>query len=277
MKLIGVHIDSSPENIIESITEAKKYGANLVQFFVNTSIKDKTIYSKIRNVLIENNMKCVVHASFTINLAQGWDSYTLSVQQLIDEIKLASVVGALEIVVHLGKQLNLSKEECINNMYTSLMHIHNETKNTDVKILLETSTGQGTELGYILEDLAIIYRKFSKHKKKEVVERFGLCLDTCHVFSAGYNFNNKKAIEIFFDNFNELIGIKEIKLVHLNDSKVPSGSKVDRHENIGRGFIGEKNLLIVANVFKKYEIPIILETSYPRIYEDLYLLLENKK
>lgn len=274
MNLVGIHIDSSPENIINSIIEAKNYGANFVQFFVNTSIKEKNIYNKIKQILIDNEMKCVIHASFTINLGQNWDNYTWSVQQMIDEIKLSSLIGAYGIVVHLGKQLNLSKEECINNMYTSLMYIHNETKNQGLKILLETSTGQGTEIGSRIEDLAIIYRKFSKHKNREISNRFGICLDTCHVFSAGYNFNSKKAIEIFFDNFNELIGIKELKLVHLNDSKVPCGSKVDRHENIGRGYIGKKNLLVLATLFKKYNIPLILETSYPRINEDLQLILK---
>lgn len=273
MSLIGIHIDSSQEGIKESILKAKKYGANFVQFFVNTSIKDKKFYLEINKLLSENKMKCVVHASYTINLAQNWDSYTWSVHEFIDEIKLASIVGAEFIVVHLGKLLNLSKEEGINNTYTSLLYIHNETKESKVKILLETSTGQGTEMGYKLEDLTIIYRKLSKHRNEEIVDRFGICLDTCHVFSAGYNFNNKKAVEIFFDNFNELIGIGEIKLVHLNDSKVPCGSKVDRHENIGKGHIGKKMLDVLSNIFKKYKIPQILETPYPGIYEDLRLLL----
>lgn len=274
MVLIGIHIDSSTDGIIKSIFEAQKYGANIVQFFVNTSIKDKNFYLKIKKILIENKIKCVVHASYTINLAQNWDDYTWSIQEFIDEIKLASIVGAEYIVVHLGKQLNLSKEEGINNMYTSLLHIHKNTKDSKVKILLETSAGQGSEMGYKLEDLTIIYRKFSKHKNQEIVDRFGICLDTCHVFSAGYNFNNKNAIEIFFDKFNELIGLEQIKLVHFNDSKVSCGSKVDRHENIGKGYIGKKMLVALSNIFRKYNIPQILETPYANIYDDLKLLLK---
>jgi deoxyribonuclease-4 len=275
MHLLGTHIDSSLDNIIDAINEAKSHSANFVQFFVNTTIKDQHIYDKIKQHLISNNMKCTIHASYTINLAQNWDNYTWSIQQLINEINLASKVGAIAIVVHLGKKLQLSLQEAINNMYTSLIHIHQETKHTKVKILLETSTGQGSEIGNKLDELAIIYRKFSKHKNSEIVDRFGICFDTCHVFSSGYNFHNKESIEIFFDNFNELLGIKEIKLVHLNDSKVPCGAQVDRHENIGRGHIGKKMLIALAIAFKNLGIPIILETSYPRIYDDLKILLKE--
>jgi deoxyribonuclease-4 len=275
MHLIGIHIDSTPDDIIDSIKEAKKFGANIVQFFVNNSIKDKTIYDKVNQTLKNNNMKCVVHISYTINLAQNVDNYKYSwwIQQFIDEIKLAEKVEAIHTVVHMGKKINLSLEESINNMYFSLLHVHQQTKDLKVKILLETSAGQGSEIGYKIDEFAIVYRKLSKHKNKEISERFGICFDTCHVFSAGYNLKNTQAREIFFDHFNELIGLKEIKLIHLNDSKVPLGSKVDRHENIGKGYIGEKPLVDIANFFIKKNIPIIIETSYPKIYEDLKLLL----
>lgn len=271
--MIGIHIDSTPDDLIKSATEAYKFGATIVQLFVNNSIKDTHIYDDFNNFLKSHKMKCVVHASYTINLSQNWDSYSWWIQQFIDEIKLASKVGAEVIVVHVGKKLNLSKEEAVNNMYTSLMHVHHETKNYKIKILLETPTGQGTQIGHKLEDLALIYRKFSKHKKDEIVHRFGICLDTCHIFSAGYNIKNKESRDIFFDNFNELIGIKHIKLVHLNDSKVPCNSQVDRHENFGKGYIGEDALISIAKSFKKINVPIIIETAYPGIYQDLELII----
>ena len=180
------------------------------------------------------------------------------------------------IVVHLGKQLKLSKEEGINNMYTSLLYVYQQTKDIDIKILLETSTGQGTEIGYKLDDLALIYRKFSKHKNEKIVRRFGICLDTCHIFSAGYNIKNKESREIFFSNFNELIGMNHIKLVHLNDSKVPCEARVDRHENIGDGYIGVKPLLIIAKVFQELNVPLILETPHKKIFNDLKLINKIK-
>jgi apurinic endonuclease APN1 len=160
-------------------------------------------------------------------------------------------------------------------MYSSLLYIHQQTKDLNVKILLETSTGQGSEIGYKLEELTKIYRKLSKHKKSNVRNKFGICLDTCHVFSAGYNLSSKQAIEIFLNNFNEMIGIKEIKLIHLNDSKVPCGSNIDRHENFGNGYIGKDALKILGNAFIKKKIPIIIETSYPKIYDDLDFVLDS--
>lgn len=273
--MIGIHIDSTPNDLIKSAIDAFQSGAKIIQLFVNNSIKDKSIYDNLNKFLIKHKMKCFVHGSYTINLAQNWDNYSWWIQQFIDEIKLASKLNAEAIVIHMGKQLNLSKEEAINNMYTSLMHIYNETKDYKIKILLETPTGQGSEIGYRLEDLTLVYRKFSKHKKNDVSQSFGICLDTCHIFSAGYNIKNKESRDIFFDSFNELIGIKHIKLVHLNDSKVPCNSRVDRHENIGKGYIGEKTLRKFAKSFKKINVPIIIETSYPEIYNDLDIIIKS--
>jgi len=157
----------------------------------------------------------------------------------------------------------------------ALIHVHQQTHNLKVKILLETSTGQGSEIGYKLEDLSFIYRKLSKHKNINVRNRFGICLDTCHIFVAGYNIKNKNTRKIYFDKFNELIGFKHIKLIHLNDSKNNIGSKIDRHENIGNGYIGKIPLLTICQIFKNLHIPIILETPYRNIINDLKLLNTN--
>jgi deoxyribonuclease IV len=249
--------------------EAYNNGAKIVQFFVKKSPKNKMIYYKLKDFLILNKIKCVIHASYTINLSNNWDKYSWWILEFIEEIKLAKILGAISIVVHLGKQMSLSKEESINNMYTSLLYIYHQTIEENIKILLETSSGQGTELCYELPDLALIYRKFSKHINPNIANRFGICLDTCHIFSAGYNIKNKKMREIYFSEFNELIGLQHIKLIHLNDSKVPCKSKVDRHENLDDGYIGIKALLIIVKVFEKHNIPIILETPYKKIYDDL--------
>lgn len=271
--MLGIHIDSTPDDIIKSAEQAKNNGATLVQFFVNTNIKNKLIYYELNKYLLKNKINCVVHASYTINLAQNWNNYSYHIHQFIEEIKLAETVNAKYIVVHLGKRLNLSKEESINNMYTSLLHIYQETKNLKTKILIETSAGQGTEIGYKLDEFAILYRKFSKHINKNIQEKFGICLDTCHVFSAGYDITSKKSREVFFDNFNELLGLENIKLVHLNDSKVPINSNTDRHENFGEGYIGKEAIIEIAKYFKNKKVPIIIETSYPKIYEDLKYIL----
>lgn len=270
--MIGIHIDSTPEYIIKTVKEVINKNANLVQFFVIDSIKNKEIYDELKKYLIKNKMHCVIHASYTINLAQNWDDYSWWIHQFIREIEIAENIGAKYITVHLGKKLNLSLEESINNMYTSLLHIYQKIKDFKIEILLETSTGQGSEIGYKLDELAIIYRKFSKHKNKNISEKFGICLDTCHIFSAGYDIKSQNSREVFFDNFNELIGLDQIKLVHLNDSKVPINSNVDRHENYGFGYIGEEAIISIANFFKKRKTAIIIESPYPKIYNDLKLI-----
>lgn len=271
--MIGIHIDSTPEYIIETVKQAKKNNANLIQFFVIDSIKNNEIYDKLKKYLVKNKMHCVIHASYTINLAQNWNDYSWWIHQFIREIEIADSMGAKYITVHLGKKINLSLEESINNMYTSLLHTYQKTKDLKIKILLETSTGQGSEIGYKIEDLAITYRKLSKHTNKSISEKFGICLDTCHIFSAGYDIKSQNSREVFFDNFNELIGLDEIKLIHLNDSKVPVNSNIDRHENYGFGYIGEEAIVSIADFFKKRKTAIIIETSYPKIYEDLKLIL----
>ena len=159
-------------------------------------------------------------------------------------------------------------------MYSSLIHIHNSTKKySNIKIFLETSTGQRTELCYKMEDLSYFYKKFSKNHNKEVKKRFKLCIDTCHIFSAGYCIKTKKNIKLFLEAFEEMIGLRYVGLIHLNDSKVECGKQVDRHQNIGEGFIGYNGLKYLFDYFRNLNIPIVLET--PRegyIYEIKSLL-----
>lgn len=268
--MIGIHIDSSKNNIINSINDAKNNGANLVQFFVSTNLKSKDIYDDVKNLLIELKMDCIVHASYTINLSKNWNEYSSWITQFISEIKLAYYIGAKYIVVHLGKQLNLSRAESINNLYTSIIYICNRVKKLEIKILIETSTGQGTEIGYGLEELALIYNKFSKHPNKNISDRIKICLDTCHIYAAGYDITDKKIKKSFLTNFDYLIGLDNIKLIHLNDCKSKFNSHTDRHANFGKGNIGIETIRAIRKKFKK--IPFIIETSYPDIYNDIKLI-----
>jgi len=265
--MIGIHIDSSKHNIINAFTEAKNNGANLVQFFVS---KQSNIYDNIAEKLRELNMNCVIHASYTINLSKNWDENSYWIRQFIGEIKIAEKIGAKYIVVHLGKQLDLSRAESINNLYTSLVYICGKITKYKIKILIETSTGQGTEIGYELEELAIIYNKFSSHPNKNISDRIKICLDTCHIYAAGYDITDSKIFKTFFTNFDNLIGIKNIKLIHLNDCKSKLNSHTDRHANFGKGNIG---INIIKKIKKKLsKIPIIIETGFPLIYDDIKLI-----
>lgn len=262
-KLFGAHINDDPNKINDEIDRIKSIGGNIVQLFVDPYFKNLVIYDKFKNKLKENNMSCVVHASYTINLANEWDEYNMFIKQFIDELELANKIGAKGIVVHMGKQLNLSKAEAYNNMFSSLIYVHNKTKKyVDTKILLETSSGQGSELCYRIEDFAYFFKKFSLNKNQEIKDRFGIVLDTAHIFASGYDLRTKIGVDIYLDTVEELIGIDYVKLIHLNDSRMQLGSNVDRHENLGKGYIGSVGLKYFSDYFKDKKIPIILETPY---------------
>jgi len=250
--IVGTHINS----LIE-IKKAYDSGATIVQLFAPYD-KEENNY---KNELNKYNFKSVIHISYSINISKEWDEYSWWIVQFIKEIEIAHKLNALYVVIHLGKQMKLTKEEAYNNMLTSLLYVHEETKQfSDIKILLETSSGQGSELCFKLNDFSHFFKKISKHSNKEIRNRFGICLDTCHIFAAGYNIKNKEAVTIFLDTFEEMIGIKHIKLVHLNDSKNDIGSLLDRHESINKGYIGIHGLNHIIKFFKKLSVPIILET-----------------
>jgi deoxyribonuclease IV len=259
----GAHIDSN--NLIDSAIEVKKSNGNLVQIFLtrigekNTTERSIKELDEFKAYLKENKMKVVVHSSYMHNTARNWDPYSWWLKNLELEIKYAHYIEAIGLVLHFGKKLELSLEEAYNNMYTSLIYVHNKTKAyKDVPILLETPTGQGSEVCYKMEDLAYFFKKFSKHK--EFSKRFKLCVDTCHIFSAGYNLKTKNDVKRYLEIFEELIGIRHIKLIHLNDCKVDVGAQRDRHDNIGKGYIGMEGLSLFFKYFKKLNVPIILET-----------------
>jgi deoxyribonuclease-4 len=268
MSIYGIHIDSDINNICNEINKYREL--KCIQLFVDINKKDNIEYKKFVDIAKKNNIIVIVHASYTINLAQNWSSYSWSITQLIEEIKLAERINAYSIVVHLGKKLDLSIEEAINNMYSGLLFVHNETKDCKVKILLETSTGQGSEICFKLEDLFSFYNKFKQNKTLN--DRFGICLDTCHIFNAGYDISNEHKANSFIKFVEESLEFKNIKLLHLNDSKNTVGSKLDRHENINHGFIGLDGLKQIIKMCSKLNIPMILETPERYIQNDINVI-----
>jgi deoxyribonuclease-4 len=268
--LIGIHIDSTPETLCNEI-EKYKDKCGIIQLFVSNAKKNNKYYDDFKERIKKYNIKVSVHISYTINLSKDSTKFTWWIHQMADEIKIAEKIGAFVVVVHIGKQLDLSLDVALNNMYINLIKVASLVENTKIKILLETSTGQGSEMLFKLEDLAKFYLKLKQNKL--LSNKIGMCLDTCHIFNAGYDISNKKKIKIYLDEFEKLIGINEIKLIHLNDSKNKVNSKLDRHENINYGYIGKDGLIEIAKFFTKLGISIVLETPDAHIEDDLKLII----
>ncbi|GAH49326.1 unnamed protein product, partial [marine sediment metagenome] len=142
--------------------------------------------------------------------------------------------------------------------------------NSKITILLETTSGQGSSIGYRFEQLAEIINLVNKKK------RIGVCFDTCHVFSSGYEIRNRKDYEKTFEEFEKIIGIKRLKVFHLNDSKGDLGSRIDRHQHIGKGYLGLKPFKFILNDKRFQNIPMIIETpkdgGYKKDVENLTIL-----
>lgn len=270
--LIGLHIDSTPETLYNEI-EKYKDKCGVIQLFVSLSKKYNNFYVNLKDLIIKYKLKVSVHISYTINLSKDSTKFMWWIYQMVNEIKLAEKIGAFVVVVHLGKQLDLSLDVALNNMYINLIKVTSLTKKNQIKILLETSTGQGSETLFKIEDLAKFYLKLKRNKL--LTEKIGICLDTCHIFNAGYDISNKNKIKLYLDNFERLIGINEIKLIHLNDSKNKLGSYLDRHANINYGYIGKLALIEIARFFTKLGVPIVLETPDEHINDDLELFVTN--
>jgi len=262
----GSHVGISKHGIIGGIDEIVKYNGNLIQIFVTNPKARKTTkrsdeeLATIRHYAKYSKVNIVIHAPYLLNFAHKFSKDSWGIIALIDHLNICSKMGATGVVVHTGKYLHMDKSEAIENMYQNLKYcLDNSLEST--KILLETPCGQGTELGGRLEEFRIIYNKFSEKDKK----RLRICVDTCHVFVAGYDLSEPDKVKQFIKTFDTLIGWKYVDLIHLNDSKSKLGSNLDRHELLDEGNIKLKGLSAMVKFAYSAGIPLILETpgGYP--------------
>ena len=262
--MYGVHVDK-----INDIMDKKNKKYNIFQLL--SQHIDYTDTRSIRYVK-KNNINIVIHASYTINLAKQWDKYSVHVNQFIDEIKQCNVLNARAIVIHTGKQLHLSLPEALNNMYTCLLYIHKKTSQyRHIKILIETPSGQGTELLTDIVKFCKFINKFN-NSTRELNDRFGICIDTCHIFAAGYDIREKKVLKYFFSTIDKMCGMDKIKLCHFNDSLYDCGSRIDRHAVLGKGFM-KKSIQMIGSMFVEFNIPIVFETPDREInkYQSVFI------
>jgi deoxyribonuclease-4 len=195
------------------------------------------------------------HSSYLINLAAPDEAlWKKSVDGFIEELRRADALKIAYVVLHPGAFTCSSEEAGIQAVIRALDEVHRQTRGLEAQCLLENTAGQGTCLGRRFEQLAAILDGVQD------TERLGVCFDTCHAFAAGYPLGNKKEYDQTFREFDRLIGLGRIKAFHLNDSKRELGSRVDRHEHIGRGQLGLEPFRLLLNDSRFRSIPMYLET-----------------
>ncbi|MCK4649481.1 deoxyribonuclease IV [bacterium] len=205
----------------------------------------------------------IVHIPYLPNLASPKIGlYLKSVNALEEDLKRSEVLGALYLVTHIGSFGESSREEGLERVIEGINTAFNRVKN-EVILLLENTAGAGKELGSRFEEIAEIIENI---KEKE---RIGICLDTCHGFVSGYDFRTKKAVSQTLKLFDNLIGLKKLKIIHANDSKSPIGSHIDRHWHIGEGHIGEEGFRALLHHPAVRNLPIIIETPFKEPGDDI--------
>ncbi len=197
----------------------------------------------------------ISHDSYLINLASPEESlWKRSVDSLTAELKRSEALGLQHVVVHPGAYIEGSEEAGLTRIALALDSIHERLPKAQARILLETTAGQGTNLGWRFEHLAAILQAV------RYPERLGVCFDTCHVFAAGYPIHLPRKFAAVIKQFDTLVGLSRICAVHLNDSRADFGSRVDRHAHIGQGKIGTEAFRCVLRHECLRHIPMYLET-----------------
>ena len=260
---IGSHVSmKSPDFLVGSFNEAIGYGANA--FMIYTGPNQSTLrtdlsklkIAEFRKLLQTNNIdinNIVVHAPYIVNLANKDDrKWNFAIDFITKELKRTDAIGCSLFVLHPGSAVNLSRQEGLDRIVDAINQIYSRNKINAI-LCLETMAGKGNELGANIDEIAYMI-KHIKDKK-----HIGVCIDTCHISDAGYDDNN---FDAYLKEFDEKIGLKYIKIMHINDSMNPIGSHKDRHENIGYGKIGFKALFNIVHNPKLDGIPKILETPW---------------
>jgi deoxyribonuclease-4 len=197
----------------------------------------------------------LAHDSYLINMASPDEVlYRRSVDAFVAEMQRAERLGLTYLVTHPGAHVGTGEEVGLARVSDALDEVHRRCANFRVQILLETTAGQGSCLGYRFEHLARILELVSEP------ERLGICLDTCHVFAAGYALAPKPAYLATIREFDRLIGLHRLRAFHLNDSVKPQGSRIDRHAHIGQGCLGLEPFRLLVNDRRFHDRPMILET-----------------
>lgn len=280
--LIGSHVSMNSPSFYEgSANEAISYGSTTFMFYTGAPQNsyrvplNKLKIEEGRRIIKEagiDESKIIVHAPYIINPANKArpDLYEMSIKTIINELQRTAAFGAKTLVLHPGAHVGQGFETAIKSLSEALDQVF-ENDGTDVKIAIETMAGKGTEIGITFEQVKQIIDG-CKHK-----DRIGVCLDTCHINDGGYDIAD---VDGLLKQFDDIIGLDRLLVVHLNDSKNPRDSHKDRHENLGYGSIGFDTLNKIAHHPLLVNVPKILETPYinekPPYKQEIKMLKDGK-
>jgi len=277
LKYIGAHVSAAGgvENAVKNAVEIGADGfalftKNQRQWFAKP-LSEKNI-AKFKEYMQEHGFSAdavLPHDSYLINLGHPeTEKREKSLKSFIDEAKRVENLGLKYLNFHPGSHLKkISEEECLDLISESVNKAIKETESCI--FVIETTAGQGSNLGYKFEHLAYIIDKI------EDKERIGVCIDTAHIFAAGYDIRTKEAYEETMQKFDEIVGFKYLKGMHINDSKAKFASRVDRHHSLGKGEIGIDAFKLIMQDKRIDNIPLVLETIEPEIWEEEIKLLRS--
>lgn len=275
MKHIGAHVSASG-GVENAPQNAESIGAKAFALFTRNQRQ------WVSNPLADNNITrfkehckrlgfdpeyILPHDSYLINLGHPeQEALEKSRTAFLDEMQRCEQLGLCYLNFHPGSHLNkMDPDHCLERIAESINWVLDQT--AGVMAVIENTAGQGTNMGYQFEHLARIIENVQDKS------RIGVCLDTCHTYSAGYDIKTAEAFENTLQKFDVLVGISYLKAMHLNDSKKAFGSRVDRHESLGKGSLGLEPFKFIMNDPRFDQIPMVLETPDPSIWADEIKLL----
>ncbi len=266
-KKIGFHL-SVAGGLDQAIERASVLGINAFQIFLKNSnrwtappLSEKDIRTFKDRWEKNPDITISAHTGYLINLAGDGENLEKSMILLADEMDRAEKLGIKYLVLHPGNHKDKGIDEGIKTIVRNLDEVLSKNE-SPVEILLETTAGQGSSVGHRFEHIRDIIAA------SRYPQRLGVCLDTCHIFAAGYDISTEAGYIETIDEFHRTIGIEKLKLFHLNDSKKGCGSKVDRHEHIGLGLIGSDGISFFLNDERFSGIDFILETPDDEVRSD---------
>ena len=259
--LLGAHV-STRGGIASAIERACAIGCTAMQIFVKNNMQwfakplDSTEIKAFREHPLRPSLRCVFgHSGYLINLAASNAAFhQFSMRSLREELVRANQLGLPFLVLHPGAHMGRGIEAGLEKVVASLDAVCDLVPTGETRIALETTAGQGSSLGRTFEELAFILDSCREP------ERFCVCIDTAHLFAAGYDLASDAGITRTFAQFKRLIGFRQLAAIHMNDSKAEAGSRVDRHEHIGKGKIGLNAFRFIMRDPRFRNIPKVLET-----------------